>query len=276
MTSYEKYCVKWDDFQANIAKTFHDLREGLDFSDVTLVCEEDKQVEAHKVILSVCSPFFSSVLKKNKHPHPIIYMRGLKSKDLLAIIDFIYHGEAKIRQEDLDGFFTIAEELQLKGLTGPNNVNLNETNEFKKPIMTKQKKKKIIKQENLMKTYKINEVVKEYVDEHLVSSLVDTSIVPFNSEKLEVSVYSDNGDLQATLTSMMESITEGENKKWRCTVCGKSAGNKKDIRRHVESHIEGVSHPCTICGKVSRSSNVLKGRRSHSPAIKPGIKYLFL
>ena len=41
-------------------------------------------------------------------------MRGLKAKDLAAVVDFIYHGEANIYQEDLDGFLALAEELQLK------------------------------------------------------------------------------------------------------------------------------------------------------------------
>ena len=45
-------------------------------------------------------------------------MRGLKASDLVAIVDFIYNGEANIHQEDLDGFLAIAEELQLKGLAG--------------------------------------------------------------------------------------------------------------------------------------------------------------
>ena len=39
MTS-EKFCLKWNDFQENIANSFQGLREDLDFSDVTLVCEE--------------------------------------------------------------------------------------------------------------------------------------------------------------------------------------------------------------------------------------------
>ena len=43
-------------------------------------------------------------------------MRGLKAKDLVALMDFIYHGETNIYQEDLDGFIGLAEELQLKGL----------------------------------------------------------------------------------------------------------------------------------------------------------------
>ena len=45
-------------------------------------------------------------------------MRGLKAKDLVAIVDFIYKVEANIYQEDLDGFLALAEELQLTGLAG--------------------------------------------------------------------------------------------------------------------------------------------------------------
>ena len=45
-------------------------------------------------------------------------MRGVKSEDLQAILDFLYCGEANVFQEDLDSFLSIAEELQLEGLTG--------------------------------------------------------------------------------------------------------------------------------------------------------------
>ena len=93
MTSSEKFCLKWNEFQKNIYNAFHGLREDLDFSDVTLVFEEDKQIDAHRVILSAYSPFFSSVLKRNNHSHPMIYMRGLKFKDMVAIVDFMYHGK---------------------------------------------------------------------------------------------------------------------------------------------------------------------------------------
>ena len=115
MTS-EKFCLKWNDFQQNIVSSYHELRKDNNFCDVTLVCEEGQQIEAHRIILTACSPFFSTVLKRNKHSHPMIYMKGLKAKDIVAILDFIYHGEVSIYQEDLDGFLALAEELQLKGL----------------------------------------------------------------------------------------------------------------------------------------------------------------
>ena len=112
----EKLCLKWNEFQDNISKTFGNLRRDTDFSDVTLVCEDGEQIEARKVILSSSSGFFQKLLARIKHPHPLIYLRGVKSDDLLAIIDFLYFGEAKVYQENLDTFLCLAKEVQLEGL----------------------------------------------------------------------------------------------------------------------------------------------------------------
>ena len=87
MNTSEKLCLQWNDFKDNISSSFGELREDRDLTDVTLACEDGQQVEAHKVILAASSPFFKDFLKRNKHNHPLIYMRGLKSEILLAIID---------------------------------------------------------------------------------------------------------------------------------------------------------------------------------------------
>ena len=64
-----------------------------------------------------------------------------KKKRPVVILDFIYHGEANIYQEDLDGFLSLAGELQLKGgskqeadepIMNPSNMNSN------KPTIPKQ------------------------------------------------------------------------------------------------------------------------------------------
>ena len=114
----EKLCLKWNDFQENVNTAFGSLREDNEFADVTLACEDGQQVEAHKVILAASSPFFQNLLKRNRHPHPLIFMRGMKSENLQAIVDFLYCGEANVYQENLDSFLAIAEELKLKGLMG--------------------------------------------------------------------------------------------------------------------------------------------------------------
>ena len=76
--------------------------------DVTLVCNDCHHLEALKVILASCSPCFLNLLRKNNHQHPLIYMRGLKSEDLVAIIELLYYGEASVYQENLDSFLALA------------------------------------------------------------------------------------------------------------------------------------------------------------------------
>ena len=85
---------------------------------MTLACEDGSNIEAHKVALASSSPFFMEMLMKNKHPHPMIYMRGLKAETLGAMVDFLYYGATSVNHGSLDVFLALAEELRLKGLTG--------------------------------------------------------------------------------------------------------------------------------------------------------------
>merc|ERR1712106_342921 len=114
--SKDKFCLKWNDFESNISAAFRELREDKDFFDVTLACDDD-QIQAHKVILSACSPFFRKVLRRNKHEHPLLYLKGVKYVDLVSVLSFMYHGEVDIGQEDLNTFLAVAQDLKVKGLT---------------------------------------------------------------------------------------------------------------------------------------------------------------
>jgi len=122
MASSEKLCLNWNDFAANITNTLYDLKEDKDFTDLTLVCA-DKQVDVHKVVLASSSQFFRRVLKNIKHSHPLIYLSGIKFKDLEAVLSFMYLGQVNLAQEDLDSFLAVAEELGVKGLTPGENLS---------------------------------------------------------------------------------------------------------------------------------------------------------
>ena len=81
MDSSEKFCLKWNDFRNNLTSSFSEQRENPDFTDVTLACDDQGQLTAHKVILLASSSFFRDILSKQKHQNLLIYMRGIKSKD---------------------------------------------------------------------------------------------------------------------------------------------------------------------------------------------------
>ena len=125
MTSTEKYLMKWDGFYKNISNTFNILRGTPDFTDVTLVCNDNTRIEAHRVILSSGSTLFSSLLKGTQNAHPLIFLRGVKSEDMAAIVNFIYRGEVNIYKEDVNGFLSLAEDFKVKGLSD-SDLNTNE------------------------------------------------------------------------------------------------------------------------------------------------------
>jgi len=114
--SSEKFCLRWNDFESNISVAFRELRDDKDFFDVTLACD-DEQISAHKVILSACSPFFRNILRRNPHQHPLLYLKGVKYTDLQSVLNFMYHGEVNVAQEELNSFLAVAEDLRVKGLT---------------------------------------------------------------------------------------------------------------------------------------------------------------
>jgi len=111
----EQFCLRWNDFQQCIKSTFQDLRDDTDFLDVTVSCDGE-QVKAHKVILSACSVTFRNLLKKNPAQHPVIVLWDVNPNDLAAIMDFMYHGEVNVKQENLNSFLAVAERLRVRGL----------------------------------------------------------------------------------------------------------------------------------------------------------------
>ncbi|XP_077284143.1 uncharacterized protein LOC143909804 isoform X2 [Arctopsyche grandis] len=121
----QQFCLRWNNFQANITSQFEALRDQEDFVDVTLACE-GRRLQAHKVVLSACSPYFKDLFKSNPCPHPIIFMRDCELIHITALLEFMYAGEVNISQAQLTAFLRTAEALQIRGLTDSPDKNKQE------------------------------------------------------------------------------------------------------------------------------------------------------
>nr|CAD7452101.1 unnamed protein product [Timema tahoe] len=113
----EQFSLRWNNFHSNLSSGFHALLQGEDLVDVTLAAGGNF-VQAHKIVLSVCSPYFKELFKVNPCKHPIVIMKDVGHKELVSILEFMYRGEVNVRQEELASFLKTAESLQVKGLTG--------------------------------------------------------------------------------------------------------------------------------------------------------------
>ncbi|XP_069692404.1 modifier of mdg4-like isoform X9 [Periplaneta americana] len=120
----EQFSLRWNNFHSNLSAGFHALLEGEDLVDVTLAAG-GQFVQAHKIVLSVCSPYFKELFKVNPCKHPIVILKDVCHKELVAILQFMYQGEVNVRQEELAAFLKTAEMLQIKGLTGDDSPATN-------------------------------------------------------------------------------------------------------------------------------------------------------
>jgi hypothetical protein len=275
MSISEKFCLRWNDFQENVNTTFACLREDSDFSDVTLACEDGQQMEAHKFILAACSPFFKNLLKKNKHPHPLIYMRGVRSEDMMAILDFLYLGEAKVYQENLDSLLAIGEELNMIGLEGESTlIERSQTTPDKMKQTVKTASKSNVQTAPILDMFTMKAEEKNFkrlagetenkesfqmpqlpdIEQTSPPTKISTLKSNLNNTDMIIEV---SGDLDDTIKSLIVYVpqSDGQGKIYSCQVCGKqfSARNQTHLKNHIEAnHIDGFSHSCNFCDKICR------------------------
>ena len=236
----EKFSLKWNDFNHNVCKTFSSLRHQEEFYDVTLVSDDQQQFSAHKVVLSACSEYFGNVLKKNKHSHPLLCLDGISSKELNSILDYVYHGEAQVFQDDLDRFLSIAEKLKMKGLI--EEKNQSQSNNFNENV--KEETKSTTKNADI----KNDEI--EQKDQKF-STIVE---IQNNSSMLNLnSSYPD--EVKEKIEELIDHVAVNS---YICKKCGKHQKRKDVMKKHIETHLEGLSYPCNLCGKTFRSINALK------------------
>ena len=265
----EKLCLRWNDFQENVFSAFESLRADKDFTDVTLVCADSQQLESHKVILAASSPFFQKLLRTNKHSHPMVYMRGMKSEDMVAILDFLYYGEASILQENLDSFLAIADELQVKGLMGTKNEGaVKEENHQQVPKQAEPKKKLKDAQRSSINPFSLFPTDSNVNKPDNIKQISATNCDSRKIVTLPDQFINSLSDLEEMVKSMMEKsenfLPNGQQKGHRCKVCGKE-DYSTNIKKHIESnHLEGVSIPCNSCEKTFRSRRALSLHNSQN------------
>ena len=186
-------------------------------------------------------------------------MRGIKSNLLVAIMDFLYHGEANVLQNDLDSFLALAEEFKLRGLTGNSQSDEEQQKEVLKNnqhSLEREFGQQPVHQNELSIPIPNHEI--QYSD-----GKNDKTVVLANS-RTSVELQDLDEQIRSMITKSDISAGPGKGLLATCNVCGKE-GSYRSMPSHVEAnHITGVSHSCDICGKTFRSKNALGIHKSRN------------
>ena len=272
----QKYCIEWDKFESSLSRNYSQIRQDVNnFSDVTLVSDDEDSFPAHKFVLAGSSSFFQNILKKNPHPVPLLYLSGVSSQYLKHALDFIYEGKVEIDQQNLPHFLSVGEKLKISGLLKKSEDSQRSNESIIENIEIKQDDDKLqeeIYSSTFVEKQTSDEIVSNNENENpppepkdpgqmkvvLASSdevLSEPLLTTKEEKKTPVKAERappKNGAIQhvkkiycyekITITNVdqikpkIEELSEKAGGLWRCTFCGKTTGSQK--KNELSKHIE--------------------------------------
>ena len=255
----EKYSLRWHSYSDHLKSMMRELMMNEEFSDVTLVTEDKKQIKANVIILSACSPIFKDILKKEKNSNTTMYLRGIQYSEMESIMQFMYLGEAKVYQERLDELLAVAKSLEIKELC----VTETETNDK-------------TEEENIREqTIERREVEDDYGEIRAETNNEpdgEHSSVERDGVKLEEKTFKSKSDqIKEEPAQKRKGANVSENSKYyECGHCHKIYTSKRSLFYHKQSFHEEVKFTCDQCDFQGNTPSYLT---RHIQAKHKGIKH---
>ena len=272
-------------------KTFASLRHDKNLADVTLVASDQVRVQAHRIVLASCSPFFSSLVFSMPTNNPFLYLSNVSSAYLALMLDYMYTGVTEVLQGDLETFLKSARTLEIDGLTFGEellNEDINyEEEEVERKIIIEEKETDnmadeyitqitkeagfIDEQETELKqeispVFQVKEEILQGPPARIPENVVPPAKIPEKKERKKYAPRSQNPkfipmtnpkDAQEIEQKINENIEARDDGTFRCKVCNRINKNRSTMGHHIESHMEGVEFGCLMCDQKFRSRHYL-------------------
>ena len=243
----EKFSLKWNDYNSNWNKSLSKLRENNAFADVTLITDDKVKFSAHRILLSPCSNVFDFILKDSNQESPLLFLSGVNSTNLGFILDYIYKGEVNMYQEQLDSFLESAQKLEIEGLlgAGDNQENMEDskfTQEDNEDVNIEVYKEKEAHDERRL--------MNNDGPDHPKKSRQSVRVPQNDIAKFEVGSMTPK-EIEMKIKELYQKV-DGV---WKCLACDYTSSRSYSghMRRHIETHLDGLSYPCNMCTKEFRS-----------------------
>ena len=289
----ERLVLQNSEFAQNHVIYYRELLDYQEMTDITLACDDDSSIEAHKFILSASSPFFRNIIRNSRHQSPYIYLKGVKMDDLQALVTFMYTGETKVQAHEIKRFLTTAHELKVAGLI--KNKEEVKDREEKKDQLTDTLTEEMAPEESQQVEIMIENMENVEVEDATVIPDVETSDLEHNQgtledenkglntirkiegseekEKIEVKKEKKNKKLRKReklvldpellkkeMDSRLKYVFDRSLQKpvYVCIECDVNFPFKGAARAHIEIHLSGNGLVCPSCGVTFGGSKSLE------------------
>ena len=241
----EKFTLNWHTFTDHLQLMFKDLYEEEKHSDVTLVCDDQTQFKAHKIVLRACSPVFKKIIDNNPSQHPLIYLRGIQSYEMESILQFMYLGEGKFYYERMGEFIKVAKDLEVKEISKGVEIPNQEEVVTEETVMDDEEKEN--NEDEELKQTPENKI-RQRQPRNQISSDAKSTECPECGKKF-------------TTKSHMVTHYRSKHEGWKypCDECDYQATTQGSLQTHIQAKHEGIKYPCNQCDYQATQQSSLQG-----------------
>ena len=286
--------IRSSDFLANSFSSFAQIQGNNIFTDVTLVSEDNKQFQAHKLILSAGSEYFRDILSDKAHPHPMLCLDGVTSDNLERVIRYLYVGEVSVPQSSLQKFLQVSQKFKCYGLNDKDSFSLTGLQPDMKYNQSDilQETLEFEQETSLDRTTKETERLKDSNHEQIqLMSDVINSELGWNLEETTTGYEIENEkkrnmaygyrkprfiSKQAPescriegktfthyqLEHILKQLYSWNNGLYSCAQCEYRTKQRWHVMVHTQKHLENFEVDCTRCGKIFKGYDSLRNHKN--------------
>ena len=281
--------LKWKDFHTTFSHGFSLLLDDLEFTDITL-STKNRSYQAHKVVLSVSSPYFKTILKSNPCKHPVLIFNDIPDETLQWIIEFMYNGAVNIPTSKIDEFLAAAQTFKIQGLSTENEksdepdpkrlkyepITVSETKTNSKPVgisndeddvkyeNSEQEKGNTFENFVLVSNEDKIDQDMDVLKQELSHTEYSASVEMFQENQWheENSLFElEESELSNTAVTMSAKVTTTPQGMHKCPDCDKLFTRQCSVLRHIKE-VHFVAPPelwprCSLCQKRFKNSRNL-------------------
>ena len=286
-TMDESFFLTKNNYEDSTKTIFKTLLKDIEFTDVTLALSDEKQVKGHKAILGASSSFFRKIFQQNVTPNLVLYLKGVKSKDMNSIMEFIYLGQTSVNKADLNTFLESAEDLKIEGLIQPGRASMSVSNAYQAfqslPEITIDEEKSSSVEEFSSANYNTSSMNQSSFDTSslgsLSSSMLDTSASTHDVSNTTEMTFQVAPEFSSTLLPLPVSKEDQEQAarivaNIKNTSSSKLEQNTSILNGSINFNAENNNYSCSKCvfTSVHRRSALRHFANTHADSAQPNIK----
>jgi len=241
-----KLLVNSNTHQSSLIGNFGKLYKRNILTDVTLVTEDHIKIQAHKLVLCAGSEFFNEFLVgASCGSSTVVFLRGVTESILVSLLEFLYLGETRVKQNNFDDFMKIANDLKISDIRGKKDERDSDTEAHL-----------------LVPVLKTENTTADFNEE---SNNVEPGNIPIEYGSFGQPLYQQEQKLSTKVRKYETKQTS------ECPWCGKVM-KASSLRLHIESLHETRKIKCGHCPFEAKRKDTLKDHLMNAHSI--GYKYI--